>query len=172
MLTITIEEVERQLLVTKSQKALGDNSLLAIVQKMTQPTVKHRVLDLFQALLERGTLPKQQRYVKIIPLRKPNKEDYTIAKAQRPISLLVILGKILELVIAERISYIVETYSLLLTSHFRARKQRSTEQALLLLQKQIYIVQRGRQVLSLISFNVKGAYNRVCKEQLVQRIKV
>jgi hypothetical protein len=50
----------------------------------------------------------------------PYKENYTIAKAWRPISLLIILGKILESVVAERISYMVEIYGLLLTSYFRA----------------------------------------------------
>jgi hypothetical protein len=89
-----------------------------------------------------------------------------------------------------------------------ARKQRSAEQALLLLQEQIYTAWRGRRVLSLISFvlararvlarrtavsglqsgwsgasrgfpprvrlisfDVKGAYNGVCKERLLQRMK-
>jgi hypothetical protein len=102
---------------------------------MTWPAVKHRVLDLFQTSLEEGTLPSQWRRAKIIPLKKPNNENYTIAKAWRPISLLATLGKGLESVVAERISHVVETYGLLPTNHFRARKQRSAEQALLLLQE-------------------------------------
>ncbi|EKV16962.1 Transposon I factor, putative [Penicillium digitatum PHI26] len=105
------------------------------------------------------------------PLKKPNKGDYTIAKAWRPISLLATLGKVLESVVAERISHAVETHGLLPTSHFGARKQRSAEQALLFLQEQIYAAWRGRRVLSLISFDVKGAYNGVCKERLIQRMK-
>lgn len=65
----------------------------------------------------------------------------------------------------------METHGLLPTSHFGARKQRSAEQALLLLQEQIYTAWRGRRVLSLISFDVKGAYNRVYKERLLERMK-
>ena len=47
-------------------------------------------------------------------------------------------GKVMESVIAERISYLVETFGLLPTNHSGARKRRSAEQALMLLQEQIY----------------------------------
>ena len=56
-------------------------------------------------------------------------------------------------------------------NHFGARKQRSAEQALLVLQEHIYKAWRSRKVLSLISFDVKGAYNGVYKERLLQRLQ-
>jgi hypothetical protein len=64
-----------------------------------------------------------------------------------------------------------QKYRLLPANHFRARKQRSAEQALMLLQEQICYACRAKRVLSLVSFNVKGAYNSVFKDRLLQRIR-
>ncbi|KAH7471925.1 hypothetical protein FOMA001_g13244 [Fusarium oxysporum f. sp. matthiolae] len=168
---LTLEEVERQLWATKSWKAPGEDGLPAIVWKQIWPSVKHDVLDIFQTSLKEGVIPRQWRHARIIPLKKPGKDDYTIAKAWRPISLLATLGKVLESVVAERISHAVETHGLLPTNHFGARKQRSAEQALVLLQEHIFSAWRSRHVVSLISFDVKGAYNGVCKERSLQRMK-
>jgi ribonuclease HI len=168
---LTMEEVEQKVLSAKPWKAPGEDGLPAMVWRQLWPVVKDRVFHLFQTSLREGDIPSQWRNAKIIPLKKPGKSDYTLAKSWRPISLLSTLGKILEAVVAERLSYAVETFGLLPANHFGARKRRSTEQALLLLQEQIYKAWRGRRVLSLISFDVKGAYNGVFKDRLLQRLK-
>ncbi|KAL1582126.1 hypothetical protein WHR41_09392 [Cladosporium halotolerans] len=124
-----------------------------------------------QTSLDTGVIPQQWKVAKIIPLKKPNKDDYTLAKAWRPISLLSTLGKLLEAVVAERVSFAVETYGLLPANHFGAREQRSAEQALLLLQESIYTAWRNKRVVSLVSFDVKGAYNGVYKDRLLQRLQ-
>ncbi|KAM4055630.1 reverse transcriptase (RNA-dependent DNA polymerase) [Hirsutella rhossiliensis] len=143
------EEIEEKVMAAKPWKAPGEDGLPAIVWKKLWHVVKHR----------------------IIPLRKPDKGDYTLAKAWRPISLLSTLGKILEAVVAERISYAAEAQGLLPANHFGARKRRSADQALVLLQERIYKAWRTGRVLSLISFDVKGAYNGVCKERMLERMK-
>ena len=168
---LTMEEIERKVFEAKPWKAPGEDGLPAMVWKQLWPVVKERVFLIFQTSLQDSDLPSQWRNAKIIPLKKPAKDNYSLAKAWRPISLLSTLGKILEAVIAERISYTVEEFGLLPTNHFGARKRRSAEQALLLLQEEIYKAWRNRKVLSLVSFDVKGAYNGVFKERLLQRLK-
>lgn len=167
---LTMEEIEEKVFAAKPRKAPGNDGLPAEVWKQVWPAVKDRVLQLFRKSLNDGALPTQWKSAKIIPLKKPGKDDYSQARTWRPISLLSTLGKILEAVIAERISYAVETFGLLPTNHFGARKSRSAEQALLLLQEHIHNAWRSRKVLSLVSFDVKGAYNGVCKDRLLQRL--
>ncbi|EAQ82922.1 hypothetical protein CHGG_10740 [Chaetomium globosum CBS 148.51] len=168
---LTMEEIEQKVLSAKPWKAPGEDGLPAMVWRQLWPVVKDRVLHLFRTSLRDGDIPSQWKNAKIIPLKKPGKSDYTLAKSWRPISLLSTLGKILEAVIAERLSHAVETCGLLPANHFGARKRRSTEQALLLLQEHIYKAWRARKVLSLVSFDVKGAYNGVFKDRLLQRLK-
>src|ERR1700685_4236050 len=93
---LTKEEVERKLFTMNMWKAPGDDELPVAVWKQVWPAVQSRILRLFQTSLDKGTLPSQWTNARIIPLKKPGKDDYTKAKAWRPISLLSTLGKLLE----------------------------------------------------------------------------
>ena len=154
---LTKEEIKRAVFKANPWKAPGSDGLPAMAWRQIWPVVENWIVAIFRQSLQQGILPHQWRNAKIIPLRKPGKPDYTIAKAYRPISLLPTLGKALEALAAERISYVVEQHGLLPTNHFGARKRRSTEQALTLLQEHIYGAWRSKRVLSLVSFDVKGA---------------
>ena len=100
---LTVEGIECYLMKIKLWKAAGEDGLPAGAWRQIWPAVSESVCRLFQTSLDTGTLPRQWKIAKIIPLKKPNKGDYTLAKAWRPISLLSTLGKLLEAVIAERI---------------------------------------------------------------------
>lgn len=87
--------------------------------------------------MELGHHPRQWRSAKIVVLRKPGKPDYSVPSAYRPISLLNTLGKLLEAVMARRLSYLAEEHSLLPNSQFGGRPGKTTEQALLVLSSAI-----------------------------------
>ena len=76
------------------------------------------VLKLYQASLDLKYVSQRWRTAKIVVLRKPNKPDYSMPKAYRPISLLETISKGLEVVVARRLSYLAETYRLLLENYF------------------------------------------------------
>ena len=168
---LTIHEVKEAVFRAQPHKAPGLDDIPAIVWKELWPIIGRWVFLLFEASLRTGAIPQAWRQAKIIPLRKPDKPDYTIAKAYRPISLLPTLAKVLESVVAERLSYLAETHSLLPKNQFGARKRHSTVQALSLLQEKIYDAWRDGKVLSLVSFDVKGAYNGVDRNVLLGRLR-
>lgn len=74
-----------------------------------------------------------------LPPKKLGKDDHTIAKACRPISLLATLDKVLESVMAKRVPYAVEAHGLLPSDHIGSPKQRSAEYALVFLQEHIFL---------------------------------
>ncbi len=73
-------------------------------------------------------------------LKKPGKETYTKAGSWRPIALLSVIGKVIEKVIARRISGLAEEHGLLPDTQIGARKGRFIKTTLELLTKQIHIV--------------------------------
>jgi len=168
---LTKDEVKAAIFSSHPYKAPGMDDLPAIVWQKLWPEIGEHITKLFELSLELGRIPDSWRVAKIVPLRKPGKPDYTIAKAYRPISLLSTLGKAMEGVIAERLSYLAETHDLLPKNHFGARKNRSTVQALTLLQESIYNTWREKKVLSMVSFDVKGAYNGVNIGVLEHRLR-
>jgi hypothetical protein len=88
---------------------------------------------LYSDLFTSGYQPKPWRQATGVILPKPGKTDYSVPKAYRIISLLNCLGKVLEKIFANRLSYLANTTELLHNSQMGGRKQRSAIDAALLL---------------------------------------
>jgi hypothetical protein len=134
---ITELEIERPLTRAKGTTAPGEDNLPILVWKKLWVHLKTFIARIFTAYVDLGHHPKQWRSAKIIVLRKPGKPDYSLPGAYRPISLLNTLGKLLEAVVARRLSYLAEKHGLLPNSQFGGRPGRTTEQALLVLSNAI-----------------------------------
>lgn len=92
--------------------------------------------------------------------------NYSVPGAYRPISLLHTLGKILEVVIARRLSFWAKTYKLLPDTQSRGRPGHNTEQVLLVLANAINRAWLQSKVVTLIASDLKGAFNGVKKVSL------
>lgn len=133
--------------------------------------VSELITGIFTASVKLGHHPRQWREAKIVVLRKPGKSDYSIPGAYRPISLLNTLGKLLEAVMARRLSYLAEKHDLLPATQFGGRPGRTTEQALLVLSNAIDQAWYKLGVVTLIAFDLKGAFNGVNKVSLDNRLR-
>jgi hypothetical protein len=167
---LTKDEVERAIFRSNPDKAPGPDEISFLVWRELWPVVGGHVLWLYNTSFELQYIPRQWKTVRIVTLRKPGKADYTLPKAFRPISLLPTISKGLEAAMASRLSFITETYNLLPSNHFGARPRRPAEQALNVLVEKIYQAWRQGRVLSLVSFDVKGAFNGVHSDVLEKRL--
>ena len=163
-------EVEKAIFSSNPRKAPGPGDISFQVWQELWPVVKHWVVHIYRRSIQLGHIPKSWTEAKIIVIPKPGKPDYTIPKAYRPISLLCTISKGLEKVVAQRLSEYLERTEQLPCTQFGARPRRSTEQALTVLTEKIYDAWRKAKVLTLVTFDVQGAYNGVNKEVLQQRL--
>ena len=76
---------------------------------------------IFTACLRLGHHPSPCKHSTTVVLRKPQKADYSLAGEYRPIALLNTIGKILERIVATRITEAAETHNLLLNMQMGAR---------------------------------------------------
>ena len=168
---ITDEEIRQAIFRSNPRKAPGADEITFEMWRQLLQYVGPWIRWIYQNSLNLGYAPRSWRTAKIVSLKKPGKADYTVPKAYRPISLLPTISKGLEAIIATRLSYLAERYCLLPTNHFGARKQRSCEQALNVLVEKIFEAWRANRVLSLVTFDVQGAFNGVHPAVLEDRLR-
>jgi ribonuclease HI len=167
---ITEMEITKALKAAKKRTAPGEDGLPTLVWSHLWPYVSSTVTRIFTASIDLGHYPQQWKAAKIVVLRKPGKSDYTSPSAFRPISLLNTLGKLLEALIARRLSYYAETHRLLPDTQFGGRPGRNTEQALLVLANSIDQAWLRSKVVTLVAFDLKGAFNGVNGSALNARL--
>lgn len=168
---ITTREIREAILKAPAKKAPGTdgipNGILHKVLNQLLPHLEH----LFNACLKLGYCPKHFKASNTIVLRKAGKETYQTAKSYRPIALLNTLGKALEAILASRISYCVEEYSLLPDLHIGGRKSRSTEHAIHHILETIHKAWDESMVATLLLLDVSGAYDNVSFKRLLHNLR-
>lgn len=168
---VTIRQIREVVNKLAPNKAPGPDEITNRVLKHTLPTTERYLKTLMQASLTLGHFPKPFKQTTTVVLRKPNKPDYTKAKAYRPVALENTLGKIMESVVAEDISYLTETYELLPAHHFGGRPGRSAEDAMMILSESIYKAWKEKKVYTAIFMDVAGAFNNIHHERLIHNLR-
>ena len=126
---------------------------------------------MMQASINLGHFPSCFKTTMTIILCKSQKPDYTKPNAYRPIALENTLGKVLESIITDILSYLTETHQLLPLQHFGGRPGRSGEEAMTILSERIYMAWKEREIFSVIFMDVAGAFNNVHHKRLLHNLK-
>ena len=128
-------------------------------------------MALTQASLDAGHFPTPFKETITIILRKPNKPDYTKPNAYRPIALKKTIAIVIESIVTELLSYLIETHELLPADHFGRRPQRTTIDAMTILTENIHRAWKEKDIDSVIFMDVAGAFNNVHHNRLLHNMQ-
>jgi ribonuclease HI len=167
---ISMAQVEKAILKA-GNTAPGEDELQTNILKVAWPLIKDKVLALFQGCLRLGYHPKCFRHAILAILQKPNKIDRTSPRSYRPIALLSVLGKGLERLVARNMAWISIRYRVLASQQFGALPLRSAIDLTTCLTHDVEQALNQRQTASLLTLDVKGAFDNVLPGRLIHRLR-
>ncbi|KAI0997711.1 hypothetical protein K3495_g10478 [Podosphaera aphanis] len=167
---IKIKEILQKL---PSAKAPDPDGIPNGFLKCCEPALNKVLAELFNACLIVGYHPKMFKESTTTVLRKPHKPRDDTPKSYRPIALLNSMGKLLEKLVANRISKAAEDFNLLPEEQMGARPKRSTISAVELLTEQIHTIwgKDKKKVASLLSLDISGAFDNVSHKRLIHNLR-
>jgi ribonuclease HI len=168
---INEEEVIATIRAAKPATAPGPDGILNRTLQLAAETLAPILTYIFNCSLFSGHCPRHFRESKTVAIRKPGKDDYSDPKSYRPIALLSTIGKVLEGIIAARLSELAESLNLLPDNHYGGRRGRSTEMAIHAMLETIYAAWERGQVASLLLMDVTGAYDHVSHARLAHNLR-
>ena len=167
---ITEADIERAILCA-GNTAPGADEIPTLILKTAWPLIKDKVRLLFQGCLTLGYHPKCFREAILAIIQKPNKPDRSSPRAYRPIALLSVLGKGLERLIARNMAWITVSHKVLASQQFGALPLRSAVDLTTCLTHDVEEALNQGQTASLLTLDVKGAFDTVLPGRLVHRLR-
>ena len=106
------------------------------------------------------------KHATIVILNKPNKPDYSVPKAYRPIALMECMGKVFERIVAKRVNNDIEAHGLLSMSQFGSRPAHCTVDAVATLVHRIQATRATNNAGALLLFDISGFFDNVNLERV------
>ena len=137
---VTSKDIAEALAKARPWKAPGEDDLPIGFLKLCGPPLYDLLAVLATACLRLGWFPGHFKRAKTVVLQKLGKQPaaYRTVGGYRPIALLPTLEKVIEAVVAKRITEAAEVYGLLPDEQMGNRAHRSTELAIRLVVAQVH----------------------------------
>ena len=143
-----------------SDKAYGrDEVHNQFLKNLPENKIKD-LLGIMNRSLRNKSVPDEWKIAIIMPIPKPEK-NLEQPESYRPISLLSCVSKLMENMIAKRLTYLIETGKLLSKSQFGFRLRRGTIDPVIGLEDEIHKVINNKKVIIVVFFDIKSAYDTV-----------
>ncbi|KAI5117313.1 hypothetical protein M0805_005541 [Coniferiporia weirii] len=163
---LTLSEVDAALSGTSSTSAPGPSGVSYPYLHLLHSAYPSLLLTLFTGCLRHGVHPWTSAVIVVIP--KPNKPDPSLPRAFRPIALLECMGKLLEKIVATRLTFDCGCFNLVPTNQFGGRSCSSTIDAGLSLVHDIQVAHRRKLCVSGLSLDIKGYFDNVNHRRLLR----
>ena len=164
-------QIERIIRKLSPYKAPGPDGIPNIVLQKCYDLIADHLLYLYQAVLALEKFYDPWREFTTVVLRKPDKPNYEVPKAHRPVALISTMAKVLTALVAENISRLVEQHQLLPKTHFGGRPGRTTTDALHYLVHKIKRAWGDNKVASILFLDVEGAFPNAATEKLISNLR-
>ena len=152
-------------------KVPGHTLIPNIILQHLATILSPHLQPVFNASFELGYCAKPFRDSVTISMQKPHKDDYNSIEFYRPIVLLDTIRKTLGSILTKRISATAKFHIFLLKTHFRGRRNNSTEHAIhYLVEKTSTEWEQGKE-LSALMLDVTVAFDNVSHFQLIHNLQ-
>ena len=164
---ITDDQISRAIDNMLPYKATAPGTAPNCVLKETKDMILPYLGPLFRATFDLKYYPEEWARTRTVILKKPERPNYEVPGAWRPISLSNGFARLLNACIANEISNRCEVLNILPKNHFGARPGHSTTQAVHYLVTKVKDAWRKKKVVSALFLDVKGAFPSVNINQLI-----
>ena len=166
---ITRGHVEQLLRATDTRKATGPDNVSPHVLKKCAHELSGPLTMIFNACLRENKWPTIWKEARVVPVHKKNSRSDP--QNYRPISLLSVVGKVFERILAQTITEHLDDNGLLSHKQFGFRHFRSTSDLLLLLTKVWQdSLDNGLDTI-VVALDIAGAFDRVWHEGLIEKLR-
>ena len=170
---VTDEEVREALFATPGKTAPGPSQInYQVIRWAWQiDDARKYIILLMRRCLQVGYHPKSWRRATAVALRKPRKPDYSNPRAYRLITLLECLGKVLERIVARRLTYLAGKHNLIPSKQFGGRTATNTTDAVLAFTNDIQAAWNHGMVTTSLTFDIKGYFDFVNHNRLLCELR-
>ena len=146
---------------TKNNSAPGTSGVGWFLIKQGWGQIGPLLTNVFNACITLGHHPARWREAVVTVIPKPDKPDYSRAKAHRPISLLENMSKLMEKAVAKRMQYEIVTHELIPTNQFGGHAHSSCLDTGLTLLHDVQTAHAAGLKVGVVLFDVKGFFDNV-----------
>jgi hypothetical protein len=164
------EELPDLLKQTAAKSAPGSLGIGWDLLKRGWPLCDDLLMDIYTACIWLGHHPARWKEATVVVIPKPNKSDYSLAKAHRPISLLETMSKLMEKAVAKRFQYNIVKENLIGTNQFGRCTHSSCLDAGLTLIHDVQTAHAAGLKAGILLFDVKGFFDNVNHTRMTARL--